>query len=198
MQASIKSGGRNPTNDAVLVASAPRSFGVSLANFLGSDYLTPPAGLQLTGVVLNVTNILPCSSDSCSFYTILKSDLNGSDGNPYNLPMRNVNVDVDWPPPATANCPYLDSRVRVEFHKAGIGVYTKNTWLVTPELQASLIPGYQPGPSFGAPGANCPNLVWPGNSAAPAAVAALRPSGTNNTFNYGQYSVPLYFKLEQQ
>jgi hypothetical protein len=180
------------------VTAGKQSSGATPLNFLGSDFpeLFPP-GVSLKGSLLMLP-FIKCSGD-CVFYTTLSSDLTGSNGITYHLPMTNVANSLSQGLKGYDGCPYYDASVRVEYHQANYNHngYTKNTWIVTPMLQvlASALDTINP---------NCTSLTFPFLGPLPtytgtsAAVAVLVQDQMGQSFNFGQYNIPFYFKIEQQ
>ena len=202
------------TNDAVLTVSGTRWFNVSVGkqssgnvprNFLGSDFSTPfPANVSLKGTLLMMP-LTKCSAD-CVFFTTLSSDFTGSDGITYHVPMLNVADALQQGLKGYDGCPYYNASVRVEYHQANFNHngYTKNTWIATPMLQTVASYSNPNPPSLDTINPNCTSVMFPFLGPLPnftgtsAAIAVAVQDQMGQIFNFGQYHVPFYFKLEQQ
>jgi hypothetical protein len=177
------------TNDAVLSVTSNRVVMFNFAGaFLGTSYSAPPAwansgpfasaptnAKNCTGgpcTLLNIGNILDSGTVDRNQYYILYRRLHSGfvapDKNFYHLTMQNP-ATTGVTPDATANSPYLNSRVIVEHYPATST--QKEKWIVYPELPSSS--GSQsPSPENGVLFSN------------------------DKTVNYGQFSMPFLFTIE--
>jgi hypothetical protein len=151
----------------------------------GPAFASPPSKVRNCGgspcTVLNIRNILNPSDPNARYgyyrlYTRLFSGLGAPDLQKYYLRMENPLTSDVAPTPndPTANSPYPNARVTVE-HYAAYGSQ-KEYWLVYPETPTS---GGSQSPS---------------PSPSPENSVLLGLDGTN----YGQFSMPFFFKIEAQ
>jgi hypothetical protein len=192
--------GRAPSYDATLTISKGRSFTVNLGTPLSNPYQKyPPSSLIRTAGVLNISDIMWCqnngSPNGCTFYTRMRSQLTGPDGNIYHLNMENpVSVPVSWSMDATANCSFTTSKVQVVFTPGSLDASGKDTYVVTPVLQGTNTgSGWTaPQPNAGCPATALPSASWP------AAVGVLTQGTTGNSYNFGQYGAAFQFVIRAQ